>query len=164
VARYLALFLQSLSIGWVLLFGFGFSSPAGHAADASVDLKRADVTPAQSTERPPPDWHYGLYLDLSYPVDFNFPENHLWRSKSTTPRVNELTPNLGLVSVKKAISEHSVGAWNSAYREAMTPMGRSRTRNPGVIVHSPACDWSRAGTASADCGNTLGLRFSVVAR
>lgn len=47
------------------------------------------------------DWHFGALLDLSYALDFNFPENHLWRSKTTTMRVNELAPNMALGYVKK---------------------------------------------------------------
>lgn len=53
------------------------------------------------------DWHYGGFLDLSYAVDFNFPENHLWRSKATTPRVNELAPNMALAYIRKDISPSS---------------------------------------------------------
>jgi hypothetical protein len=52
-------------------------------------------------------WHYGAYLDLSYPVDFNFPENQDWRSKATTPRVNRLTPNMALAYVRKDANEES---------------------------------------------------------
>lgn len=47
------------------------------------------------------DWHYGAFLDLSYGLDFNFPENHLWRNKSTSPRVNELAPNMAMGYVRK---------------------------------------------------------------
>ncbi|MDR4478735.1 MAG: outer membrane beta-barrel protein [Nitrospira sp.] len=47
------------------------------------------------------DWHYGGYVDVSYAVDFNFPENHRWRSKGTTPRVNEFAPNMLLAYVQK---------------------------------------------------------------
>ncbi len=49
-------------------------------------------------------WHYGAYLDLAYAVDFNFPENHKWRSKTTTPRVNEFTPNMVMGYVRKDVS------------------------------------------------------------
>ena len=52
-------------------------------------------------------WHYGAYLDLSYPLDFNFPENHLWRSKVTTQRVNELAPNMAMGYVRKDADESS---------------------------------------------------------
>jgi hypothetical protein len=49
-------------------------------------------------------WHYGGFLDLGYAVDFNFPDNHQWRSKTTTPRVNEFAPNMALAYVKKNLS------------------------------------------------------------
>lgn len=61
---------------------------------------------ASSTESPP-DWHYGAYLDLSYVTNFNFPENHLWRSRSTASRHNELAPNMGYVYVRKDADEES---------------------------------------------------------
>jgi putative OmpL-like beta-barrel porin-2 len=50
---------------------------------------------------PPSGWHYGAYLDLSYIQNFNFPENHQWRTRTTTPRNNELTPNMALLYVRK---------------------------------------------------------------
>lgn len=51
------------------------------------------------------DWRYGATVDLSYALDFNFPENHRWRSKSTTPRVNELAPNMIQGYVRKDVSK-----------------------------------------------------------
>ena len=53
------------------------------------------------------DWHFGGVIDLSYALDFNFPENHLWRSKSTTRRVNELAPNMALGYLRKDVSAQS---------------------------------------------------------
>lgn len=55
----------------------------------------------------PADWHYGAYVDLSYIVNFNFPENHLWRSRSTAFRHNELAPNMALAYVRKDLSVDS---------------------------------------------------------
>jgi hypothetical protein len=52
-------------------------------------------------------WRYGAYLDLSYPVDFNFPENHQWRSKVTTQRVNDPNLNMALAYVRKVVNESS---------------------------------------------------------
>jgi len=46
-------------------------------------------------------WQYGGFVDVAYPLNFNFPENHQWRSKETTPRTNEFTPNMGLVYLRK---------------------------------------------------------------
>lgn len=62
----------------------------------------AEEPQAEST-----DWHYGAYLDLNYTVNFNFPENHLFRSRTTTPRTNELAPNMVLGYVRKDISDRS---------------------------------------------------------
>jgi hypothetical protein len=31
----------------------------------------------------------------------NFPENHLWRSRTTSQRVNELAPNMGFLNLTK---------------------------------------------------------------
>lgn len=53
------------------------------------------------------DWHYGGTLDLSYALDFNFPENHRWRNKSTSPRVNELAPNVAVGYVRKDVTTAS---------------------------------------------------------
>ena len=79
--------LTPVIAGWVLLY-------AGIAA-------AEDGTPV------PSDWHYGAYLDGSYPLNFNFPENHKWRSKSTTPRTNEFAPNMALGYVRKDVMPDS---------------------------------------------------------
>jgi hypothetical protein len=52
-------------------------------------------------------WDYGIFLDAAYGLNFNFPENHQWRSKETTPRTNELAPNMGLVYLRKEPSHQS---------------------------------------------------------
>ena len=56
---------------------------------------------------PPPDWHYGGFVDLGYSLDFNFPQNHLFRNRSTTPRVNELDLNMAGVYVRKDATSDS---------------------------------------------------------
>jgi hypothetical protein len=56
---------------------------------------------------PPPGWHYGGFVDLGYSLNFNFPQNHLFRNRTTTPRVNELDLNMAAVYVKKDASEQS---------------------------------------------------------
>ena len=62
---------------------------------------------SEESSASPSDWHFGGFLDLSYELDFNFPENHLWRSKSTTRRVNEPVPNMVLGYIRKDISQSS---------------------------------------------------------
>lgn len=53
------------------------------------------------------DWHYGAFLDVSYAVNFNFPENHRFRHRSTTPRQNEFAPDMALAYVRKDASASS---------------------------------------------------------
>jgi hypothetical protein len=54
-----------------------------------------------------PLWHYGGFIDVGYSLDFNFPENHLFRDRSTTPRVNELDLNMAGMYVRKDATEQS---------------------------------------------------------
>lgn len=63
--------------------------------------------PTQEAQQHPPDWHYGAFVDLAYLLDFNFPANHRFRNRSTTPRVNELDLNMGGAYVKKDATEQS---------------------------------------------------------
>jgi putative OmpL-like beta-barrel porin-2 len=55
----------------------------------------------------PENWHVGVSLDGSYPINVNFPENHKWRSKITTPRTNEFAPNMALGYVRKDVTPDS---------------------------------------------------------
>lgn len=52
-------------------------------------------------------WQYGGFADVAYGQNFNNPHNHLWRSKQTTPRTNELAPNMGLVYLRKDPGQQS---------------------------------------------------------
>jgi hypothetical protein len=66
-----------------------------------------EASPGFSEELSASDWHYGGSIDLSYAVDFNFPENNLWRSKTTTPGVNEPALNMVVGYVRKDVSVQS---------------------------------------------------------
>ena len=74
-----------------------------------TDLQPGNGKPVSSenTKSQLSDWHYGGFLDLGYSLDFNFPENHQFRGRSTTPRVNELDVNMGGVYVRKDATEQS---------------------------------------------------------
>lgn len=52
-------------------------------------------------------WHYGAYLDVAYILNFNYPANHLWRSRSTAARHNEFAPNMALAYVRKDATDAS---------------------------------------------------------
>ncbi len=88
-----------VGLAWVLsLAVLGAPTWAQDAPFAQADHREpADGRP----DAPPSLWHYGAYLDLSYDVDFNFPQNHLFRSRSTTAHTNEIAPNMGLGYVRK---------------------------------------------------------------
>jgi hypothetical protein len=58
-------------------------------------------TSFKEAQGPVHEWRYGGFVDLGYSLDFNFPENHLFRNRSTTPRVNELDLNMAGVYVRK---------------------------------------------------------------
>lgn len=67
-----------------------------------VGLWSASALSVQAEEtNPAHHWRYEAMVDVSYAADFNHPDNDLWRSKTTTRRVNRLAPNLILGSVSK---------------------------------------------------------------
>src|SRR5262245_56570066 len=75
--------------------GVAFGSTALVACLVTAPLYAEEATSETSA------WTYGAFVDLSYALNFNFPENHLWRSKETTPRTNELAPNMLLAYIEK---------------------------------------------------------------
>src|SRR5262245_35436587 len=79
--------------GGLLLWYLATSAAAQEGAPLnwrpSADAVAGEVTPAGQAQEPAkPDWHYGGFLDLGASIDFNFPDNHQFRSRGTTPRVN----------------------------------------------------------------------------
>ncbi|ULA60882.1 MAG: conserved exported protein of unknown function [Nitrospira sp.] len=71
-----------------------------HAVESSAAPDSTSITEANL-------WHYGAYLDVGYVLNFNFPENHLWRNRATAARHNEFAPNMALAYVRKDVSESS---------------------------------------------------------
>ena len=65
-------------------------------------------------------WHYGAYLDVGYVVNFNFPENHLWRNRATASRHNDSRRIWPWRMSGRMWRSLRVGAWNSASKEATT--------------------------------------------
>lgn len=95
--------------GFILLTGVMIATPV--LAEEPVGLpKKKEWSPdgsAQEQKPQLPQWHYGGFVDLGYSLDFNFPENHLFRNRGTTPKVNELDLNMGGVYIRKNASEQS---------------------------------------------------------
>lgn len=101
----------------------------------AADALPSPAEPAGSSDA----WHYGAYLDLSYIVNFNFPENHRWRNRSTAKRHNELAPNMALAYVRKDVTE--VSRWGVE----LGLQGGYDSRDFGYM----------AGERRADAGDTL---------
>src|SRR5215469_3330581 len=54
-----------------------------------------------------PEWQYGGFADIGYLHDFNYPANHLFRSRGTTFKVNKIDLNMAAIYLKKATTESS---------------------------------------------------------
>lgn len=101
VSRVSAFSCCHLFIAAVLASSVFGQDPIG--VELSSQAKAVSSPPATLTQ----DWHYGAYVDVSYIGNFNFPDNHLWRSRATANHDNELSPNMGLAYVRKGASESS---------------------------------------------------------
>lgn len=77
--------------------------PAGQEEQRRSEIEGATPQALQQ----PRDWHYGGFVDLGYSINFNFPENHLFRNRGTTPRVNELDLNMAGIYGRKDPTEQS---------------------------------------------------------
>ena len=77
---------------WGLLFAPPFGAAQSPTATYPTEASASDEWA---------NWHVSAYLDLAYIVDFNFPENHLWRSRTTSNRFNEFAPNMAFLNVRK---------------------------------------------------------------
>lgn len=78
-------------------------SPTAYAQGVS----EVEAPPVASPAVYSTGWRYGAYLDVGGIVNFNFPENDLWRSRSTASRHNQAAPNMVLAYVRKDASEAS---------------------------------------------------------
>jgi len=95
-----------LVVGWALVTPV-YMSEAQVLNQGSEENASPPSPPSTATTSSTDDWHYGAYLDLSYIQNFNFPLNRRWRSRTTTERNDELTPNMALVYVRKDATESS---------------------------------------------------------
>lgn len=78
------------------------------ASRAQETSPTQDATP-KDTPNPSPTfrWQYGGFVDFGYLLDFNHPSNNLFRSRGTTPRVDEFKLNMAALYVRKDASPSS---------------------------------------------------------
>src|SRR5579884_4277645 len=84
------------------------ASPEAEPRKGPIETPTTEEPRAEASK---PLWHYGAFLDGAYTLDFNFPSNHLFRNRSTAPRVNEGDLNMAAIYVKKDVSE--VSRWGT---------------------------------------------------
>jgi hypothetical protein len=82
----------------------GADRAASFGADLAQEIPSAQQPPAQPAD---PEWRYGGFADIGYLHDFNYPANHLFRSRGTTFKVNEVDLNMAAAYLKKAATENS---------------------------------------------------------
>ena len=87
--------ILTLLVALVLLLGVR----PGRAQDVPPQPARQSASAAE--------WHQGGFVDIGYLKDFNSPANHLFRTRGTTPRVDELDLDMAAAYVKKASTEAS---------------------------------------------------------
>lgn len=100
---------QYLRTAFGPLIGFPDRNPAGSPSKALGD--RATAQEATSGEpqqqQSKPKWQYGGFIDLGYLLDFNHPENRIFRSRGTAWHVDRVHLNMAGAYVKKKASEES---------------------------------------------------------
>lgn len=89
--------------------GLGMISPVfgGEGTGSTAILTSSGEEPTIWERFDFSQWRYGAFLDLGYSLSFNFPDNRRFRSRGTTPRVNQMEINMGGAYIKKEISEQS---------------------------------------------------------
>jgi Putative beta-barrel porin-2, OmpL-like. bbp2 len=74
-----------------------------------LDKSATQQEPAeeQVNQRSDPKWQYGGFVDLAYPLDFNHPQNRLFRSRGTAFRMDNVWLNMAAFYVRKKPSKES---------------------------------------------------------
>lgn len=94
--------LVPVSLTVLALFAVAPSTCAQHPAaqEPSPDTRQQSLAPNS-------EWHYGGFVDAGYLLDFNHPANHLFRSRGSTPRVDEVKLSMAAIYLRKNASPHS---------------------------------------------------------
>ena len=77
--------------------------------DRSVPSSATEGEPGKEEQQQQldPKWQYGGFVDLAYPLDFNHPENRLFRSRGTAFRMDNVWLNMAAFYVRKKPSKES---------------------------------------------------------
>ena len=95
----------------VMAIGLATVADQAKAQGSVADVQQNTPTISSSDERQTAtsesEWKLGVFLDVGYIKSFNSPSNHLFRSRGTTPRVDELDVNMGGAYLRKNTSDAS---------------------------------------------------------
>ena len=83
-------------------------SPRDFSETASVEASDKEGPSVEAdVPQQDPKWQYGGFVDLAYPLDFNHPENRLFRSRGTAFRTDSVWLNMAALYLKKRPSKES---------------------------------------------------------
>lgn len=78
--------------------------------DAAIEVaspKTTTPTATPQTQSPESKWHYGGFFDVGYLLDFNHPENKVFRSRGTTWHLDRPQINMAAFYLKKKATDDS---------------------------------------------------------
>lgn len=157
---------------WCSVFFVTALVSSAFGQDPSVDpaspLPRTTSSPLLSSITPPSGWQYGAYVDVGYIGNFNFPDNHLWRSRTTAFQHNELSPNIGLAYVRKDASVASRWGMELGFQggrdseELAFLVGERRVEGWDVLRHVHRANMSYLAPVGNGLQITAGLFNSLI--
>lgn len=103
-------------------------------------------------------WHYGAYLDLNYAPDLTTPRSVPFRDKLTTNRLNQFSPDLGMIYLSKATTTESPFGFEISGQAGYDTNGQLPPNQP-LVGANVLRYFSRANVSyQTDIGN--GLKFN----
>jgi hypothetical protein len=103
-------------------------------------------------------WHYGAYLDVNYAPDLSTPRSVPFRDKLTTNRLNQVSPDLGMVYLNKATSTDSPWGFELSGQAGYDTNGQLPSTMP-LVGANVLRYFSRANVSyQTEIGN--GLKFN----
>lgn len=85
------------------------NSQSNVATSSATEVANPQATPSPTPQTQTADskWHYGGFVDVGYLLDFNHPENKVFRSRGTTWHVDRPQINMAAFYLKKKATEDS---------------------------------------------------------
>src|SRR5205085_5902947 len=83
--------------------------PENTSGSSATDMATPQATPEPSPQTQTADskWHYGEFVDVGYLLDFNHPENKVFRSRGTTWHVDRPQIDMAAFYVRKKATDDS---------------------------------------------------------